>query len=112
MLLQRYYSKVMNIKQNKVEALAKKLLVAGDSTRLKILCIIFDDKKVCVSEIAKKLDMSVAIVSHHLQSLAKAGFLEPNREGKQICYSLLKSRFNTDLKDFICRNKLNNISKL
>ncbi len=96
------------IKQNKVEALAKKLLIAGDSTRLKILCIIFDDKKVCVSEIARKLDMNIAIVSHHLLALAKAGFLEPNREGKQICYTLLKSRFNNDLKNFICRNKQKN----
>ena len=96
------------IRQNKIEALAKKLLIAGDSTRLKILCIIFDNKKVCVSEIAKRLEMNIAIVSHHLQSLAKTGFLESNREGKQICYSLLKSRFNTDLKNFICRNKFNN----
>ena len=93
------------IKHSKIEALAKKLLVAGDPTRLKILCIIFDDKKVCVSEMADKLGMSVAIASHHLQSLAKAGFVEPNREGKQVCYSLLRSRFNADLKDFICRNK-------
>ncbi|MFA6158571.1 MAG: metalloregulator ArsR/SmtB family transcription factor [Candidatus Paceibacterota bacterium] len=96
------------IKQNKVESLAKKLLIAGDSTRLKILCVIFDDRKACVSEIAKRLDMGVAIVSHHLQSLAKAGFLESNREGRQICYSLLRSRFNSDLKEFICRNKQKN----
>ncbi|HEU5114453.1 MAG TPA: metalloregulator ArsR/SmtB family transcription factor [Candidatus Paceibacterota bacterium] len=93
------------IKERKIEALAKKLLVAGDLTRLKILCLIFDDKKACVSEIAKKLDMSVAIVSHHLQCLARAGLLEPNREGKLVCYSLVKSRFNADLKNFICRNK-------
>ena len=93
------------IKQNRIESLAKKLLVAGDSTRLKILCIIFDETKICVSDIARKIDMSVAIVSHHLHSLAEAGFLESNREGKQVCYVLLKSRFNTELKDFICRNK-------
>ena len=97
-------------KQDKIEILAKKLLVAGDSTRLKILCLIFKDNKACVSEIAKELDMSIAIVSHHLQSLSKAGFIEPNREGKQVCYSLMSSRFNEDLKDFICRNKLNKIN--
>jgi DNA-binding transcriptional ArsR family regulator len=94
-----------DVKQNKVEALAKRLLVVGDQNRLKILCIIFDEKKVCVSYIANKLGMSVAIVSHHLKSLAAAGILGPEREGKQVCYMLLKSTFNTDLKNFICRNK-------
>ena len=98
-----YFSMKKETKQHEIESLAKKLLVAGDSTRLKILCLIFEDKKVCVSEIAKKLDMSIAIVSHHLQSLARTGFLESDKEGKQVCYSLLKSRFNTD-----CRNKFNN----
>lgn len=91
--------------QTKIETLANKLIVVGDQSRLKILCVIFDDKKVCVSEIAERLGMSVAIVSHHLQSLSKAGLLEPNREGKRICYTLMKSRFNTDLKNFICRNR-------
>ena len=91
--------------QKNIENLAKKILVAGDASRLKILCVIFDNKRVCVSEIAKKLKMSVAIVSHHLKSLSKAGFLEPNRDGKQICYTLLSSKFNSDLKDFICRNR-------
>lgn len=93
------------IKQNKIEALAKKLSIAGDASRLKILCLLFENKKVCVSEIAKKLGMSVAIVSHHLLALAKAGLLESNREGKRVCYLLIKSRFNNDLQDFICRNK-------
>ncbi len=91
--------------QTNVEKLARKLIVAGDQRRLKILCIIFDEKKVCVSAIAEQLGMSVATVSHHLQSLSKAGFLEPNREGKQVCYTLMKSKFNTDLKNFICRNR-------
>jgi len=95
----------MNARKNKIEDLANKLLVAGDSTRLKILCIIFGDKKVCVSEIAKKLDMSVAIVSHHLQSLAKAGFLEPNREGKRVCYLFVESEINKNLKKFILCQK-------
>lgn len=91
--------------ERKIETLAKKLIVVGDQSRLKILCVIFDKKKVCVSEIAEQLGMSVATVSHHLQSLSKAGLLEPNREGKRVCYMLVKSEFNSDLKNFICRNR-------
>lgn len=91
--------------QSKIEVLAKKLIVVGDQSRLKILCVIFDKKKVCVSEIAEQLGMSVATVSHHLQSLSRAGLLEPNKEGKRVCYTLVKSGFNSDLKNFICRNR-------
>jgi DNA-binding transcriptional ArsR family regulator len=60
---------------------------------------------VCVSAIAELLDMSVATASHHLQSLSEAGFLEPKREGKRVCYVLIESGFNSDLKNFICRNR-------
>ncbi len=92
-------------KKQNIELFAKKLRVAGDSSRLRILCLIFSDKKVCVSDIAKELGMSVAITSHHLQSLAKEGLLLSSREGKKICYSLSKNDMVTDLKKFICRYK-------
>lgn len=92
-------------KKSKVELLAKKLRVAGDSNRIRILCFIFSDKTACVSEIAKHLKLSVAITSHHLQSLTKEGLLEANRDGKRICYSFSKSDLAKDLKSFICRYK-------
>lgn len=97
----------MSTKQEKqkLELLAKKLRTAGDSNRLKILCLIFKDKKVCVSDIAKYLGLSVAITSHHLQSLTKEGLLDSDREGKKICYSLSRSNIAKDLKSFICRYK-------
>jgi DNA-binding transcriptional ArsR family regulator len=83
----------MSIKQEKqkLELLAKKLRTAGDSNRLKILCLIFNNKKVCVSDIANYLGLSIAITSHHLQSLTKEGLLDSDREGKRICYSLSNS---------------------
>lgn len=89
----------------KIEQLAKKLQTAGDLNRLKILCYIFSAKKACVSEIAKKLDMSVATTSHHLQALAKEDLLQPAREGKMICYTLGGAEVTADLKKFICKYK-------
>ncbi len=85
--------------------LAKLMRTAGDESRLKILCIIFGKKKVCVSDIAKELDMSIAIVSHHLQVMSKEGLVVPIREGKRICYELLKDKFVNDLKKFVCKYK-------
>ncbi len=85
--------------------LAKLMRIAGDESRLKILCIIFKKKKVCVSDIAKELDMSIAIISHHLQVMSRKGLVVSLREGKRICYELPKDPFVSDLKKFICKYK-------
>jgi DNA-binding transcriptional ArsR family regulator len=93
----------INKEKQNVELLAKKLKVAGDSNRIRILCLIFSDRRACVSDISKDLNLSIATTSHHLQSLAKEGLLEGVREGKKICYSLSRSPLAKDLKKFICR---------
>lgn len=89
----------------RLNELAKLMRTAGDESRLKVLCIIFGKKKVCVSDIAKELNMSVAIISHHLQVMSKEGLVVPVREGKRICYKLPKDKFVMDLKKFICKYK-------
>jgi ArsR family transcriptional regulator, lead/cadmium/zinc/bismuth-responsive transcriptional repressor len=85
--------------------LAKLMRVAGDESRLKILCIIFGNKGACVSEIAEELKLSVSIVSHHLQVMSQEGLVISTREGKRICYSIPKDPFVKDLKKFICKYK-------
>ena len=51
------------------------------------------------------LDLSIAIVSHHLQVMSKEGLVVPVRAGKKICYELQKEPFINDLKKFICKYK-------
>ncbi len=89
----------------RLNELAKLMRTAGDESRLKILCIIFGKNKVCVSDIAKDLGVSVAIVSHHLQVMSHEGLVIPVREGKKICYEIPKDPFVKDLKKFICKYK-------
>ena len=89
----------------RLNELAKLMRVAGDENRLKILCVIFNENKVCVSDIAKDLDLSVAIVSHHLHVMSQEGLVYSIREGKRICYQLPKGPFVRDLKKFICKYK-------
>jgi len=89
----------------RLNELAKLMRTAGDESRLKILCVIFNKKKVCVSDMAKDLDMSIAIVSHHLQVMSHEGLVVPVREGKRICYELPIDPFVRDLKKFICKYK-------
>lgn len=85
--------------------LAKLMRTVGEENRLKILCMIFDRKKACVSDIAKQLNMNIAVVSHHLQSLSQNDLILPTREGKYICYALKAGAFMDDLKKFICKYK-------
>jgi len=89
----------------RLNELAKLMRTAGDESRLKILCVIFNEKNICVSEIAMNLNLSVAIVSHHLQVMSKEGLVVPVRAGKKICYELPKEPFINDLKKFICKYK-------
>lgn len=89
----------------RLNVLAKLMRTAGDESRIKILCTIFNNKKVCVSDIAQELHMSVAIVSHHLLVMSREGMLVPMRKGKKVCYELKKSPFVSDLKKFICKYK-------
>jgi DNA-binding transcriptional ArsR family regulator len=92
-------------KKIKLEKIAKLLLVAGDASRLKILCVIFKRRQACVSEIAKELKVSVACTSHHLQVLSDEGILMSSRDGKYIYYSLSDSEFVGDLRGLVCKYK-------
>lgn len=88
-----------------IKVIAKFLRTAGDDNRLKILCVIFSDKDLCVSDIAKKLGLSVATTSHHLKVMAANGLLESVRSGKTVCYALPQKPFFQDLKGLICKYK-------
>jgi DNA-binding transcriptional ArsR family regulator len=94
-----------NIHSKAFIRLARRLQTAGDARRLAILCVLFRDKKSCVSDIAGSVNASVAVTSHHLQALAKEGLVVPVREGKRVCYALSPEEFSQDLRKFICRYK-------
>ena len=59
----------------------------GDSTRIRILCVLFESK-LCVYDIAQFLSMSQSAVSHQLQALRSAKLIRARREGKAVFYSL------------------------
>ena len=59
----------------------------GDSTRIKILYVLFESE-LCVCDIAKLLGISQSAVSHQLRSLKAAKLVRFRREGKTVFYSL------------------------
>jgi DNA-binding transcriptional ArsR family regulator len=60
----------------------------SDPTRLRIIIALDQEKNICVSDIAQRLDMSVSRVSHHLGILEKLGFTRHKQDGKQVYHTI------------------------
>ena len=67
--------------------LAELFKMFGDSTRIRIMCALFQ-KELCVCEIADLLEMGQSAISHQLRLLRGAHLVKVRREGKQSYYSL------------------------
>ncbi len=67
--------------------LADLFKIFSDSTRLKILCALFDGE-LSVSEITNLTDVSQTAVSHQLRILKQNHLVKYRRNGKQVLYDL------------------------
>ena len=68
-------------------ALAELYKVFGDSTRIKILYVLFG-AELCVYDIARLLGMTQSAVSHQLRILKNNKLVKFRREGKTVFYAL------------------------
>jgi ArsR family transcriptional regulator len=80
--------------------LAEVFKIFGDSTRIRILCVLFE-AEMCVCDIAEILNMTQSAVSHQLRVLKNARLIKFRKDGKSVYYSLddehVKSIFNAGL---------------
>lgn len=80
--------------------LADLFKVFGDSTRLRIMNVLFNGPT-SVGEIAQALDMSQSATSHQLKSLKDNNLVKAQRNGKSMYYELaddhVKMIFKTGL---------------
>ena len=67
--------------------LAELFKVFGDSTRIRILYVLFE-AEVCVCDLAHALNMTQSAISHQLRILKQNKLVKNRREGKSIFYSL------------------------
>ena len=67
--------------------LAEVFRVFGDTTRIRILYVLFE-RELCVCDIAKLLGMTPSAVSHQLRILKDAKLVRFRREGKTVFYTL------------------------
>ena len=67
--------------------LADLFKVFGDSTRLRILCVLME-QEICVADLADTLEMTQAAISHQLRTLKQSKLVKARRRGKMVYYSL------------------------
>lgn len=74
--------------------LAELFKVFGDSTRIRILFVLFE-VEVCVCDLAEALNMTQSAVSHQLKILKQNRLVKSRREGKSVFYSLADDHVRT-----------------
>ena len=76
--------------------LAELFKVFGDSTRIRILYVLFESE-MCVCDIAALLGMTQWAISHQLRALKNARLVKSRRDGKTVFYSLADEHVKTIL---------------
>lgn len=74
--------------------LAELFKLFGDSTRMRILFVLFESE-VCVCDLAEVLNMTVSAISHQLKILKTGKLVKSRREGKSVFYSLADEHVRT-----------------
>jgi ArsR family transcriptional regulator, lead/cadmium/zinc/bismuth-responsive transcriptional repressor len=68
--------------------LANGLSLVGNSVRLKILYLLFEEKRLCVCDLSDILGMNISAISQHLRKMKDRNLLETERDAQTIFYSL------------------------
>jgi DNA-binding transcriptional ArsR family regulator len=80
--------------------LADTFRLMADASRLRIILACMAGP-IPAGEIARALDLSPSLVSHHLRLLKAARILRGHRRGKQILYSVLDHHIDRVIRDMI-----------
>ena len=83
-----------------IAQLADMFRLMGDASRLRIILACLREP-VSVGEIAKRLDLSPSLVSHHLRLLRAARVLKGERRGKQMFYSACDEHIECVISDMM-----------
>ena len=80
--------------EEKLYDLAELFKIFGDSTRIRILYVLFE-AEMCVCDIAQLLGMTQSAISHQLRALKNARLVKSRREGKTVFYALADDHVKT-----------------
>ncbi|MCM1149888.1 MAG: metalloregulator ArsR/SmtB family transcription factor [Butyricicoccus sp.] len=80
--------------EDEMADMAELFKVFGDSTRIKILCILWRGE-LCVCDMAALLRLTQPAVSYQLKVLKQARLVKNRRDGKTVYYSLADEHVKT-----------------
>lgn len=80
--------------ENRLADLAELFKVFGDSTRIRIMYVLFESE-VCVCDLAAALNMTQSAISHQLRILKQSGLVKCRRQGKSVIYALADAHVRT-----------------
>ena len=83
--------------ENRMQDLAELFKVFGDTTRIRILFVLFESE-MCVCDMAETLNMTQSAISHQLRLLKSNGLIRARRQGKSVFYSLADDHVSTIMK--------------
>lgn len=86
--------------ESELYELADLFKVFGDSTRIKILYVLFENE-MCVYDIANILNMTQSAISHQLRILKQNRLVRFRKEGKTVLYTLADEHVFTILRQGI-----------
>ena len=94
------FCEVQEIHNDRLKAVAEKLppedhlldlaelfKIFGDTTRIRILFVLFE-AELCVCDLAAALGMTQSAISHQLGILKRSRLIRSRRDGKSVFYSL------------------------
>ena len=80
--------------EEKLFNMAELFKAFADSTRIKILYLLFEEEH-CVGDIASDVGVSQSAISHQLKLLKQIKLVKSRREGKTIYYALADDHVKT-----------------
>lgn len=80
--------------EDRILDLGELFKVFGDTTRIRILFVLFESE-VCVCDLAESLSMTQSAISHQLNILKRSKLVKSRREGKSVFYSLADDHVRT-----------------
>ena len=82
------------------DILSQGIEMAGNTVRLKILFLLYEEKRLCVCDLSDILGMNISAVSQHLRKLKDRKLILFSKEGKTIFY-FLSEDYKKLLKPFL-----------
>lgn len=93
-----------------MDQLEKVIKGFSDKNRIRILNLLLKDSW-RVSDIAFELELEENLASHHLRTLQKNGIVKSQKKGREVYYSINKTRITSIVRQLLKKNQIKEIVK-